>query len=187
MKDQAPAGAAAAACLVNVRRIAWSRGQSMSVACWGAGWFNRARNNLSRSPCHPCSQPARAHHLRNTTLTLSRADTAHPAHCIATSTISQLSMPISLKVTWSMMEADVANVAAAAGLANVPRPSEVASKGTLRITSEERGFVRDQMPLAAVWTSSILVAEASANLLASPHQHAVLFAAGDPRSPGNHT
>lgn len=40
-------------------------------------------------------------------------------------------MPISLNVTWSMMEADV-KVAAAAGLTKEPRLSVVVSSGTLR-------------------------------------------------------
>lgn len=53
-------------------------------------------------------------------LTFSKADTAHPPHWIAKSMISQLSMPISRNVTWSMTAAEVANEAAA-GLRN-PRP-----------------------------------------------------------------
>lgn len=64
-------------------------------------------------------------------LTFNAADTAQPAHWIATSTISQLSMPISLNVTWSMIEAEEANVAAAAGRAKALSPNVVDSNGTL--------------------------------------------------------
>jgi hypothetical protein len=51
-------------------------------------------------------------------------------------------MPISLKVTWSMMAADVAKLAAAAGLPNTPRPKVAARRedrnGTLQGRARRR-------------------------------------------------
>jgi uncharacterized membrane protein len=78
-------------------------------------------------------------------LSVFRSDeTAQPAHWMATSTTSQLSRPISLNASWSIMElvalaaaADDANEAAAAGREKAPSVAVLVSSdadmGSLRV------------------------------------------------------